>query len=93
MKRTANMNCRGYVENEMEFQGNNLCGKRLSDRAYVVYSYNWYPLWACIDGKWYGHNSKYSVSTSKQRTQSKPFVYSIGGITILETVDELKQLI
>ena len=93
MKRVSNKNCRKYVENQEEFKGSHLCGKKLSDRVYVVWSYNWYPLWACIDGKWYGHNDRYSVSTSKQTTQSMPFMYGGGDITILDTVDELKQMI
>ena len=101
MERVSNMNCRKYVESCTEFKGSNLSGIKgsnfsgikLSDRVYVVWSYDWYPLWACIDGKWYGHNSKYSKTTSKQTTQSMPFMYGGGDITILDTVDELKQMI
>lgn len=93
MERIANMNSRGHVESQSEFQGNNLCGKQLSDRVYVVRSYGWYSLWACIDDKWYGHNSRYSQSTSKQTTQSMPFMYGGGDITILNTVNDLEKLI
>ena len=89
MKRVANKNCRKYVENQEEFKGSHLCGKKLSDRVYVVWSYNWYPLWACIDGKWFGHNSKYSRTTSCQTAQSMPFMYGGDDITILDTVDDL----
>ena len=56
------------------FKANNLEGKTLSNGDYVVLSYGWYPLWyySKSEAKWYGNATKYSVSTSKQSSQSRP---------------------
>ncbi|MCJ7828442.1 MAG: hypothetical protein MUP81_01720 [Dehalococcoidia bacterium] len=77
------------VVNQEPFEGSNLSGFKFSPKLYVVYSYGHYPLWACINGKWYGHNSKYSQTTSCHQSQSQPEI-EYSQITILDTVDELK---
>lgn len=71
--KTSNQKCRQYVETLIPFQGHNLSGHKISDTCYMVQSYGWWPLWACINGKWYGHDERYSASTSKQRSQSYPY--------------------
>lgn len=70
--RTSNINCRQFVETLTPFTANNLSGHKVSGDCYIVKSYSWWPLWACIKGVWYGHNERYSASTSKQRSQSWP---------------------
>ncbi len=86
--KVSNKTCRPYVQNRREFQGHNLFGTTVNGN-YVVYSYGrHFPLFAFVDGSWYSNSDKYSVSTSKQRTQSHPQVNTID----LNTSD-LKSLI
>lgn len=71
--KTTNQKCREYVQNRVEFTANNLKGVQVGE-IYVVYSYGWYPLFIHDGEKWYENYEKYSVSTSKQRTQAHPLV-------------------
>lgn len=73
MKKVSNKNCCDYVRCKQNFQGSNLNGLWIGDN-YVVMSYGWYPLfiYSKTDNVWYENKDKYSVSTSKQRTQSHP---------------------
>ena len=87
--RIANINASKYVTERRDFVGSNLSGFVTPVGIYVVYSYDWYPLWAYIGGQWYGHKSKYSITTSKQSTKSCPDA----DIIILDTVDELCDII
>jgi hypothetical protein len=72
--RIANSDSRSHTENHFDFKGNNLEGKTLSNGDYVVLSYGWYPLWYWVKktNSWYGNATKYSASTSKQASQSRP---------------------
>ena len=72
MVRTSNKNCRTFVESMQEFKANNLEGKFNSNGNYVVLSYGWYPVFLNKGGKWFEVDSRYSVSTAKQMTQSRP---------------------
>jgi hypothetical protein len=56
------------------FTANNLDAKTLSNGDYVVLSYGYYPIWyySKADNQWYGNSTKYSVTTSKQMSQSRP---------------------
>lgn len=86
--KVSNQKCRPFVQNCREFQGSNLFGTFVNGN-YVVYSYGThFPLFANINGTWYANSDRYSVSTSKQRTQSHPQVTTID----LNTSD-LKSLI
>jgi hypothetical protein len=81
----ANTNARQYVQRREPFDGSNLYARTypandncLTNR-YVVYSYgSHFPLfiaeWSPEDGKvqWYENTSKYSVTTSKHRSQTHP---------------------
>jgi len=87
--RTLNRNCRALVDRCEPFTGSNLSGVKVTDKIYVVYSYGCYPLWACIAGKWYGHNSKHSQTTSCHQLFSKP----TGEITFFDTVGDLSSII
>jgi hypothetical protein len=72
--RIANSQAREYTENLIPFKGANLVGNTLDNGDYVVLSYGYYPIWwyCKAEGKWYGNSTKYSVTTSKQMTQSRP---------------------
>ena len=72
--RIANRNSRDFVMNLKPFKGSNLHAENKGS-FYVVYSYEWFPLWIyCKDNKvWFENKDRYSVSTSKQRTQTAPF--------------------
>ena len=72
--RITNSDSFSSVENFLDFQGSNLEGKTLSNGDYVVLSYGWYPLWfySRRNSTWYGNSTRYSASTSKQSSQSRP---------------------
>ena len=74
-KRVANKECRQRVAERLPFKGNNLEGVDLI-HCYVVFSYKWYPLFIYCkkEGLWYENKEKYSVSTSRQKSQSHPRV-------------------
>lgn len=73
--RTSNKNARMFVQDRTPFKAHNLEGKweeREGVRMYVVRSYGWWPLFAFANGQWYENADRYSVSTSKQRSQCHP---------------------
>ena len=88
-KKIANRDARHYVAGCKEFKGNNLFGE-MRGQLYVVYSYGYHwPLFVCSAcGVWYENASKYSVSTSKHKSQSNPLV-----TTIPMSVEDLKTFI
>lgn len=73
VERIANNQAREYTENMIPFRGNNLEGKTLANGDYVVISYVT-PIWwySKKHKKWFGNSTKYSVTTSKQMSQSRP---------------------
>lgn len=87
--KTTNAKSRVFVQDKQTFKANNLKGVNLPS-IYVVYSYDWYPLFAFsfITRKWYENKDRYSVSTSKQRSQCHPHTE-----TILISHEELKDFI
>ena len=94
--RIANRKSYEYTTTQRPFIANNLYAENINDRFYVVYSYgpHW-PLWV-YDRQvrvWYGHNSKYSQTTSKHKFQSKPSVETTDSIIIFPNVELLKKLI
>ena len=88
VERVANSQSRDYSENLIPFKGANLEGKTLDNGDYVVLSYGYYPIWwyCKAEGKWYGNSTKYSVTTSKQMTQSRP-TYDAKMVTKNELTD------
>ena len=88
VERVANTQSRDYSENLIPFKGANLEGKTLDNGDYVVLSYGYYPIWwyCKAEGKWYGNSTKYSVTTSKQMTQSRP-TYDAKMVTKNELTD------
>ena len=69
--RTSNRAARDVVTNKIPFKGNNTHGE-YRNGSYVVFSYDWYPIFVFKDGQWFENEQKYSVSTSKQTSQLRP---------------------
>lgn len=71
--KTTNIKSREYVKTKTPFQAHNLSGDR-TNGLYIVKSYAWYPLFVYdFDADiWLENKEKYSVSTSKQKTQCRP---------------------
>jgi hypothetical protein len=72
--RTSNADSKAYTENHLPFMANNLEGKTLENGDYVVLSYGYYPIWFWHKrtNKWYGNKDKFSVTTAKHISQSRP---------------------
>lgn len=87
MNTIQNSKCRDFVDDCKEFKGSNLTGVKVNESLYVVYSYGHWPIYAKIKGQWYGHNQKYSVSTSKHQSQARP---SCCNIHMLDNVEQLR---
>lgn len=68
--RIANKDCDQYVASRQEFRGSNLHGWQVKAGVYVVYSYEWYPIVANVQGQWYVTTDGYSISTKKQISQA-----------------------
>ena len=86
--RTANNSARDLVQSRVPFKGNNTDGK-YENGSFVVSSYNWYPIFVYKDGQWFENKDKYSVSTSKQTSQLRPFREDI----IMVGTDTLRKII
>jgi hypothetical protein len=69
--KVSNREARYYVENMMPFKANNLEGK-FKNGVYVVLSYGYYPIFIYKDGRWFENLNKYSSSTGKQMSQTRP---------------------
>ena len=80
--RIPNYRARAFVETRAEFDGSNLYGQWLNDgKWYVVFSYgSHWPLHAYSEelDAWFSNEDKYSVSTSKHKSQTWPrFSYDL----------------
>ncbi len=74
MHRTANSSARELVQQREEFRGSSLFGcwdKELEQYAVYSYGSHW-PLFIWEDGAWYENSGKYSLSTTKHRSQCHP---------------------
>jgi len=70
--KVPNKKAREQVKSRISFKGNNTFGEWRGE-AYAVFSYgHHWPLFAHIDGQWYENDGRYSVSTSKHRSQLHP---------------------
>lgn len=76
--RTSNKKCRALVQSLTPFQANNLFAVR-EKGLYIVFSYgrHW-PLFIHADGTWYENSDRYSVSTSRHRSQANPYTLMFG---------------
>ena len=70
--RTANIRGRELVQNKIPFKGSNTHANYVKD-VYVVYSYDWYPIFVFKDGQWFENENRYSISTAKQMSQLRPY--------------------
>lgn len=71
--RTSNKEARYYVESLIPFKASNTSGSYQRNGNYVVWSYDWYPIFVYDGDNWYENSSKYSVTTSKQTSQLRPY--------------------
>ena len=70
--KVSNSSARTFVQSRLPFKGNNTFGETI-DGVYVVFSYgHHWPLFVYVDGTWYENQERYSVSTSKHRSQLHP---------------------
>ena len=92
MLKVANAKCRDAVSRRLPFKGSNLWGEWLC-LVYAVYSYGkHFPLWIYdpVVDQWFGNADRYSVSTSKHRTQSQPLQVPIKWVDT-ETMQRLQE--
>lgn len=70
----GNFEANVYAENLQPFEGSHLEGKLLSNGDYIVLSYGHYPIWYynSREQKWYGNADRYSNTTARHITQSRP---------------------
>lgn len=80
----SNSSARSMVANKSPFRASNLSGRNFGN-VYVVESYGYYPLFVYKNGVWYENANKFSASTSKQMSQSRP-----NAETILSSTKELE---
>jgi len=75
-KRTTNSNAREYTASKMPFVASNLKGEwkynYQGELIYVVYSYEYYPIYIFRDGIWFINSDKYSATTAKHISRSLP---------------------
>ena len=74
--KTANVRARDLVVNRIPFKGSNTHAE-YNNGAYVVFSYDWYPVFVYKDGQWFENEQGYSVSTKKQMSQMRPYNFDI----------------
>ncbi len=88
--KTTNKNSSDRVSRKLKFVASNLSGDWQGNK-YVVNSYGWYPLFVFDEetGTWYENKDKYSVSTSKQKSQCSP----TGVTTVGMTHKEIKAIV
>ena len=71
---SSNKDADKYTTNREPFKGSNTWGEWIRD-VYAVYSYGYhFPIYVYDEqlGLWFGNKDKYSQSTAKQISQSRP---------------------
>jgi len=71
--RTSNTKARDVVTNKIPFKGSNTHSKYYDNGSYVVFSYDWYPIFVNKDDQWFENEDGYSMSTKKQMSQLRPY--------------------
>ena len=69
--KSTNNSARDLVSSKIPFKGSNTHAEYVGN-TYVVYSYNWYPIFVFKDGQWFENENRYSISTAKQMSQLRP---------------------
>ena len=82
--RIANSRAKEIVTARVPFAGSNTHGE-YRNGSYVVFSYDWYPIFVYKDGQWFENEDGYSMSTKKQMSQLRPFSLGRGGVEIIKT--------
>ena len=87
--RITNSKSRIFTQAKQAFEASNLRAIHRNG-LYIVYSYKWYPIFVCDmqSGEWFENQEHYSVSTSRQKSQSHP-----NSDTRLRSTEELKEII
>lgn len=87
-QKTSNKKARDLVTNRIEFTGSNTFGTLFPNGVYAVFSYGFhFPLFV-FDGKvWIENADRYSVTTSKHKSQLRPDVGEQGSCFKLGTAD------
>lgn len=87
--KTTNSKSRIFTQAKQAFEASNLRAIHRNG-LYIVYSYKWYPIFVCDmqSGEWFENHERYSVSTSRQKSQSHPNVD-----TWLRSTEELNEII
>ncbi len=67
--KTSNRESHYFTTNRREFEANNLSAE-YQNGCYVVKSYGYYPIFIYKKGQWYENESRYSITTAKQMTQT-----------------------
>lgn len=82
--KTSNGKCRIHVQNREVFKANNIFSERSQslngEATYTVYSYGYhFPLFVYHEptGTWFENSNRYSVSTSKHRSQAHPLTQTV----------------
>lgn len=92
--KVANRDARHEVESRRNFRGANTYGENVTvnhNEMYVVYSYGkHFPLFLWIEGQWYENQDRYSVSTSRHKSQLRPLA---GVSRILVATRDLQRMI
>ena len=72
--RTTNKKSSKYVNEMQEFKASNLSARWETKTKYVVYSYDWYPVYVfdSVSSVWYENEERYSPSTARQMSQARP---------------------
>lgn len=71
--KTSNRKGSELVLNKIPFKGSNTHSKYYDNGSYVVFSYDWYPIYLYKDGQWFENEDGYSMSTKKQMSQLRPY--------------------
>ena len=94
MKRITNRRAGDYVGQCTPFKGSNLYGEALPLGGFVVYSYgpHW-PLYIYDGCTWYENASRITPSTSRHRSQARPYTRGMGcADTLLTPIDDMLAL-
>ena len=77
MIKTTNAKARSFVQSMTPFKAANTFGMDING-VFVVFSYGQhFPLFANVAGVWYENTDRYSVTTSKHRSQLHPQVATV----------------
>jgi hypothetical protein len=74
-RKIPNSKASEFVNNLRPFKGSNLSAEWVTKNGkhyYEVNSYGYYPIYIYYDNKWYGNLNRYSVTTAKHMSNTRP---------------------